>query len=250
VSQTTRGGTWEVAVLAGLPHLLFPLAVPTGLIALYLRSARISENAPMWTFAGLIAVMLALAWRHRWPRWAASWIGYGLIVPWIAPFWLFSHVPVALEGVVPLVQLLLTLVVGLTLAGRDPLSGLLVPLPAVPMAWCWVDSVAAHSAAGPALLMGGGLATALTAAAIVRRGDRQVGIWLVLLANLLTRVPFTAARRSHHDYLLPPLPPTLPGAIGASLRDVVIGAILVTWPLWGWALWERGRQLVARGKRR
>ena len=98
--------------------------------------------------------------------------------------------------------------------------------------------------------MGGGLATALTAAAIVRRGDRQVGISLVPSANLLTRVAFTVARRSHHDYLLPPMPPTLPGAIGASLRDVVIGVMLVAWPLWGWVLWERGRRLVARGKGR
>ena len=76
--------------------------------------------------------------------------------------------------------------------------------------------------------MGGGLATALTATAILRRGNRQVGIRLVLLANLLTRVPFTVALRSHHEYLLPPVPPTMLGTIGASLRDVVIAAILVT----------------------
>jgi len=113
-----------------------------------------------------------------------------------------------------------------------------------------VDSVAAHSAIGLPLFIGAGLVTALAAAAIVRRGHKQVAIRLALLVNLLTRVPFTYARLYHHDYLLPPMPPTTLGAIAAAVRDVVMGAIVVTGPLWGWALWDRGRQLAARGVRR
>lgn len=110
------------------------------------------------------------------------------------------------------------------------------------MCWCWIDSEA--SAIGLPLFIGAGLATALTAAAIVRSGGKQAGIRLAPLVNLLTRLPFTYARLYHHDYLPPPA--TL-GAMGTFVRDVVIGAILVTGPLWGWALWERGRRLAARG---
>jgi len=70
---------------------------------------------------------------------------------------------------------------------------------------------------------------------------------LALLINLLTRLPFTYARLYHHEYLLPP---TTLEVIAVSVRNVVIGAILVTGPLWGWALWEQGQRLIARGVRR
>jgi hypothetical protein len=270
MSDTTRaGGTWGEAALAGLPHVLFPLIAAISPIARYLKLVRINEDtAAMWAFAdaamlafaGVIVVMLIFAWRRRWPRWAASWIGYGLIIAWIAPFglgggytvtsWLASQMPTALANLFFFAQILFSFGVGFLLAGRDRLSGLLVALPAVPMCWAWVDSEAAHSAIGLPLFIGAGLATALAAAAIVRSGHKQAGIRLALLVNLLTRLPFTYARLYHHDYLLPLLPPTTLGAIAASVRDVVIGAILVTGPLWGWALWEQGRRLIARGVRR
>jgi hypothetical protein len=206
----------------------------------------------MQAFAGVIAVMLVFAWRRRWPRWAASWIGYGLIMTWFTPLdggytiigWLASQMPAALTDFFFLAQILFSLGVGLLLAGRDRLSGLLVALPAVPMCWSLIQSDVIHSAIALPLFIGAGLATALTAAAIVRSGRKQVGIRLALLVNLLTQAPFTYARLYHHDYLPPP---TMLEAIAASIRDVMIGAILVTGPLWGWALWERGRRLIARG---
>jgi hypothetical protein len=250
MSEIRRGGPRGKAVLAGLPHVLFPLVEAIAPIARDLKSVRINEHAAMLAFAGVIVVMLIFARRRHWPRWAASWIGYGLVVPWIAPFWLFSRVPTALEGVLPFAQILFSFGVGFALAGRDRLGGLLVALPSVPMCWCWVDSVAAHSAISLPLFIGAGLATGLAAVAILRWEHKQVGIRLALLVNLLTRVPFTYARRYHHDYLPPPLPPSTPGAVAASVRDVVIGAILVTGPLWGWALWDRGRRLIARSVRR
>lgn len=266
MSETRRGGTWGEAMLAGLPHVLFPLIAAISLIARYLKLVRINEdpamlafaNAAMLAFAGeLIVLMLIFAWRRHWPRCAASWIGYGLIVAWIAPFglgggytvtgWLSSQMPTALADLFFFTQILFSFGVGFLLAGRDRLSGLLVALPAVPMCWSWVESDAIHSAIGLPLFIGAGLATALTAAVMVRSGHKQVGIRLALLVNLLTRLPFTYARLYHHDYLLPP---TTLEAIAVSVRNVVIGAILVTGPLWGWALWEQGRQLIARGVRR
>lgn len=262
MSKTKRGSTWSEAALVGLPHLLFAPIAEISLIAyrLKLEPVRIYEDAAMLAFAGLIVVTLIFAWRRRWPRWAASWIGYGLIMTWIAPFglgggytvtgWLASRMPTTLGDLFFFAPIPFSLGVGFLLAGRDRLSGLLVALPAVPMCWSWVDSEAAHSAIGLPLFIGAGLVTALAAAAIVRSGHKQVGIRLALLINLLTRVPFTYARLYHHDYLPPLLPPTTLGAIAASIRDVVIGAILVTGPLWGWALWERGRRLIARGVRR
>jgi len=253
MSQTRRGDTWSEAALAGLPHLLFAPIAEISLIAyrLKLKPVRVYEDAGMLAFAGLIVVMLIFAWRRRWPRWAAGWIGYGLIMTWITPFglgggytvtgWLASRMPTALGDLFFFAPIPFSLGVGFLLAGRDRVSGLLVALPAVPMCWCWIDSEA--SAIGLPLFIGAGLATALAAAAIVRSGLKQVGIRVALLVNLLTRVPFTYARLYHHDYLPPP---TTLGAIGTSVRDVVIGAILVTGPLWGWTLWEQGRRLIAR----
>jgi hypothetical protein len=168
MSDTTRaGGTWGEAALAGLPHVLFPLIAAISPIARYLKLVQINEDtAAMWAFAdaamlafpGVIVVMLIFAWRRRWPRWAASWIGYGLIIAWIAPFglgggytvtsWLASQMPTALANLFFFAQILLSFGVGFLLAGRDRLSGLLVALPAVPMCWAWVDSEAAHSALG------------------------------------------------------------------------------------------------------
>ena len=253
MSETRRGGTWGEATLAGLPHVLF-----ASIAAYCLRLGRgwVYDDAAMLAFTGVIVAMLIFAWRRRWPRWAAGWIGYGLIMAWIAPFgvgggytvtgWLSSQMPTTLANLFFFAQILFSFGVGFLLAGRDRLSGLLVALPAVPMCWCWADSDAAHSAIGLPLFISAGLATALTAAAIVRSGHKQVGIRLALLVNLLTRVPFTYARLYHHDYLPPP---TTLGAIGTFVRDVAIGAILITGPLWGWALWERARRLIARGVR-
>ena len=244
--------------------MLFPLIAEISLIA-HLNPVRINEdaamlafaNVAMLAFAGVIVVMLIFAWQRRWPRWAAGWIGYGLIVAWIAPFglgggytvtgWLSSQMPTALADLFFFGRIFFSFGVGFVLAGRDRLSGLLVALPAVPMCWSWIESGVIYSAIGLPLFIGAGLATALTAAVIVRSGHKQVGIRLALLVNLLTRLPFTYARLYHHDYLLPP---TTLEAIAVSVRNVVIGAILVTGPLWGWALWEQGRQLIARGVRR
>ena len=266
MSETKRGGTWGEAALAGLPHMLFPLIAAISLIAHYLKWVWINEdaaatwafaNAAMLAFAGVIAVMLIFAWRRRWPRWAASWIGYGLIVAWIAPFglggeytitsWLASQMPTTLANVFFFTQILFSFGVGFLVAGRDRLSGLLVALPAVPMCWAWIESDDIYSAIGLPLFIGAGLATALTAAVMVYSGHEQVGIRLALLVNLLTRLPFTYARLYHHEYLLPP---TTLEAVAVSVRNVVIGAILVTGPSWGWALWEQGRRLIARGVRR
>ncbi len=256
MSETRQGDTWGEATLAGLPHLLFAPIAEISLIAyrLKLKPVRVYEDAAMLAFAGVIVVTLIFAWRRHWPRWAASWIGYGLIVAWIAPFglgggytvtgWLASQMPTALADLFFFAQILFSFGVGFLLAGCDRLSGLLVALSAVPMCWCWIDSEA--SAIGLPLFIAAGLATALAAAAIVRSGHKQVGLRLALLVNLLTRVPFTYARLYHHDYLPPP---TTLGAIGTFVRDVAIGAILVTGPLWGWALWERARRLIARGVR-
>jgi hypothetical protein len=257
MSKTGQGSTWGKATLAGLPHVLFPLIAAISPIARTLKSVQINEGTATLAFAGAIVVMLILAWQRRWPRWAASWIGYGLIVAWIAPFglgggytitgWLSSRMPTALADLFFFAQIIFSLGVGFLLAGRDRLSGLLVALPAVPMCWSWIEYNAIYSAIGLPLFIGAGLATALTTAVMVRSGHEQAGIRLALLVNLLTRLPFTYARLYHHDYLLPPI---MLEAIAVSVRDVVIGAILVTGPLWGWALWEeQGRRLVARGVR-
>jgi hypothetical protein len=271
MAEIRRGGTPGVeAVIAGLPHVLFALAAMAAAIAHRLRLAPWIEgaamsafaNAAMLSFAGVTALALAAAWMQHWPRWSASWIGYGLILPWIAPAGLSagegtiisrlaSKVPATLEGSLLVGLILSCLGVGLLLARCDRLRGLLVALTVAPMCLCWVDSVAAHSDVSMPLLVGAGLATALAGAAMVHHGVVKVGTWLALGVNLLTRPPFTYVRLFHHDVMPPPTFPLSSASILAFVRDAAIGVILVMGPLWGWALLEQGRRVVAQiGRRR
>jgi hypothetical protein len=250
----TRRESWRQWVLAGLPHLLFPLAATAAPAVRHLGvfwadgAMAISwlGNATMVAFAGAIVVMLILAWRGRWPRWSASWIGYALVVPWIAPFWLASRVPSAVAGPVLCALILISFGVGFLMAGRDRLSGLLVAL-AAPMGWSWADSSAAHSAVALPLFIGAGLATALAAGAIVRSREECAGARLAIWVTVLARVPLTYVRLQHHDYLPPAMGPTAVGVVAASVRDAAMAVVLVTEPLWAWALWERAWRRVARG---
>jgi WD40 repeat protein len=111
------------------------------------------------------------------------------------------------------------------------------------MLWLWLASDAVHSALGLPLLIGAGLATAVSAASIVRSYEESAIMRLAVVAALGTRLPFTYAGLYHHDFAPPP--PTLQGLV-VAVRDGLIAAALVTGPLWAWTLWKRMRRLVTR----
>ncbi len=246
MSEIKRHETWGEAALAGLPHLLFAVAMELPSLAREWLSARIHWRIPALTFFALVAVVLIFGWRRRWPRWAASWIGYGLVMALLTLLYSTRFADAILLAWIPLV-----VVTCLWLTGRNRSSGLLAALPVVPMLWSFFALDEAYPLVEAPLFIGAGLLTALAAAATVRLGRERMGVWLALAANLLVGLSVTYAgiyysRMPALLVFLPPEPMAL--AVSASFAfHLLVSSMLVIGPLWGWTLWERGRRLIARG---
>jgi hypothetical protein len=112
-------------------------------LSLYLRSAhpggwltRIPQPS-LPIFWGLVLFILFFARRLHWPRWSASWIGYGLVLL-LSQFSLFLPSG-ALSTLAGISWLAFSAVVLFWLARRDWIAGLLAVLPVTPM-WIWLPA--------------------------------------------------------------------------------------------------------------
>ena len=247
-----RPGSWRDAALAGLPHLLVALVTGLpgllrayGVLAPYTQGMPVSEILLDLGLAGTIVLVLIYAWRRSWPRWSASWYGYGLAVA-VAPVVMLLQdgtTPTVLSGAFVFVVTPLALAWLLyKVARRDRLKGLLAALPVVTAMWFPILEFVPPPVRAP-ITLGGWLVTALVAVAIMRLGNVQVGVWLVIGVSLLVGLPFSYARTYLHD--IPPAhaaEPSVWGLVNRFAPQLLASSTLVIGPLLARALRELGKR--------
>jgi len=206
----------------------------------------------MLTFSALTALVLIAAWRQRWPRWAAGWIGYGLVVAQLVPFgldegytvmgWLDSQMSTDLSNLFFGVRVIFSLGVGLLLAGRDRPSGLLVTLPVVTMMGALLALDSVPSGIKIPILVSSGLITALAAAALVRLERVRHSLSVALAANLaVVLVTWVYSYHSFH-----PSESTAWTVVSGFALRLASSSAALTGPLWGWELWKSAQRLLTQ----
>lgn len=249
--ETKQYKDWIKVILAGLPHLVFVLVDESPRLVYYTTSVRIARDIPLLTFSALIVAALIFAWRQHWPRWAASWIGYGLVMIYFIPSpsegytlmgWLHSQISNDLSNLFFYIQILCSLWVGLLLAGRDRPSGLLVALPVVTVVWSWLTLDVVHSAVGIPLFIGVAIMTAVATMAVMRAKQVRDSLIAALTTNFSIVFAMAYVRLYHSTYLPKP---TIMEAVASIVFHLVLSSILITGPLWGWMLWKSAWQLLA-----
>jgi hypothetical protein len=185
-----RPGSWGAAFLAGLPLLLVGLLFGAGRIAgpAAPRPSQATIVVGVSFLALLVALVLAVAWRRRWPRWSASWYGYGAWL-WLAlPAYLVSRLD--LPGSWRYFNALFLGWLALWAAGylylffRDRLAALLSIFALIPL----VGVTMLEFVPGPVegwLAVGLGLLTALAAAIMVRLGTFRAALGLAIGVDLM-----------------------------------------------------------------
>ena len=238
--DATHPGSWLSAGLAGLPHLLYALALYLPLLITVTLVLPDYRGPALPAFWFIVAAVLIVAHRLGWPRWSSSWIGYGLaflldMINRVLPAGPLSF----LAG---LLWLSLTAILLLWLARRDWMSGLLAVLPVTPM-WIWpsLSSSASVTLEAVALYFSVSLMLSAAVVAILRLGRWQTALLLILAVILATSkpaslgVPYTGSLPL--QYQLDPAPWSGPNGWMAGYTF----ALLFTAPLWLMALWRHAQ---------
>lgn len=244
--KTKDWRVWAEPLLAGLPHLLFMLA--SGGYALAARLILFLVSF------GLIVAALVFAGIQRWPRWSASWIGYGLVMAQLTSLGpgnryavtgqLASGIPFFWANLILVILVVAAIVISLLLARRDRLSGLLMVLPAVPVLWSVLALDAVRAGGTLPLSVAIGLVTALLAGGMSRTKRLWGGVGITLAVNLLISLSVAYATTYHGSYRV--VQPAAADMITAFASNLIASSVLITGPVWGWELLERiWRQLRA-----
>jgi hypothetical protein len=240
---------WRLALLAGLPHLLYPAAA-YGYQILHWQPYRTGNGYQIepsaLAFWGLVLCGLVFAWRAGWPRWSATWVGYGLV--------LLTELLVVLPttGVSPIESLaiflgiswfLITIYLLAWTARRDWLAGFLAVLPLMPMwsTYLALDGVIGNEA--PIFYVDGAL-MALIVTWIVRQGNPFRGLGWILAALLLVGLPVAYATVYYSNSQPPvgPAPTPYPGAVVSTFIQYLLGYAIVSVPVWVTAVIQRRRR--------
>jgi len=243
---------WSSALYAALPHLLAPLVFVGGwLLRPYaLRSFLPGQDVTEIIFAALVALLLIIAWRRKWPRWSGSWVGYasaflfiyllnGLSFLFINYPGLVENAPI-IENIPVLAWLLLSMMAIILLARHDPFAGLLAILPIAPvlLAIVGLDEVRGDEP----LFLAIALMTAVTAVFVARARNLATGIGFVFADNLLAAFLISYLATYHSTTLRVEPNPTL------MMRQSLILLIYAVFWLIPFLLlfaWQRVRQAQA-----
>lgn len=234
-------GTWQVALLAGIPHLLYALFIYLPVLP-FTRSAWPEQlRLERFFFWLLVAGMLLFAWRRSWPRWSYSWMGYGLVfmvmlVTGFIPGGVFTTLAV-------FAWLAIVAFTLIWLAMRDWQGGLLAVLPITPM-WVWWLGMENRpgSAAEGLLFISLGLLVSLAVLVIVRVGRWQTAVWLILAVILAAGLPISYGN-SIFTHAGPPyrVPSNALNFANGVLVDYFV-IFVFTAPLWLLALWRQSNR--------
>jgi len=184
-------GAWGAAFLAGLPHLLMGLLICLGRLSVF-DVYQTSNTIPVIigvALALLVAAMLILAWRRRWPLWSASWYLYGA---WVT----MAVLSLAIESLdlrdswrytnALFVGWILFCITGyFAILSRSNLHGLLSVAFLFPLLGVMMLEFIPNPIEGW-LALGVGLLAALAAGAIVRVGELRPALVLVFGLNLVS----------------------------------------------------------------
>jgi hypothetical protein len=228
--------------------------------AYYLGKVSFDKQVPLLVFFGVIFAVLVFAGIKRWPRWSASWIGYGLVMAQLMPLGpgsqytvvgrIVSGIPFAWANFIFVIQAVAIVVISLLLARRDRLGGLLMVLPAVPVLWSALALDTVHAGVQMWLFAAVGLVVALLAGGVSRTERVWRGVGIALAVNLLISLCVAYATTYYPVYGAGE--PTAADVLTSFISNLITSSVLVTGPVWGWELLERiWRQLVGykRGAR-
>ena len=241
---------WWQAVLAGLPHLLYPLSIEVPSLVRVLTPLTVNFHFLRNIFWVLVVVAIVFGWRRKWPRWSASWVGYGLLLVFdVTLNTAQSYYGALLENLVVLIWLVLTAAIFFWMARRDWLSGLLVVLPVVPMFSTYISLDGVKGTVPEALyFVAVGLFMMLVVMAIFRSGSLRVGVLLVLVTFVVINIPLAYATTYHSNRPVEfAYEPTVADMVGGFFISALVFVIFAA-PLWFLVLWTNGRRWLARNK--
>jgi hypothetical protein len=241
---------WWQAFLAGLPHLLYPLSIKGPGLLSVITSEPVKWSLAYNSFWILVIIALLFSWRRKWPRWSASWVGYGSVMLFdILIDTAQTYYGSLLENEAVLLWLVITMAVFFWMAKRDWLNGLLVVLPVAPMFYTYIglDGVKGTVPESVYFIIVG-LLMMLIVMAIVRTGNLRAAIWLVLGAAGLIGLPVSYMTTYYSNipaYI--EYEPTVSEMVRSYFISVLIFVIFAM-PLWSLALWTKGRRWFGRNK--
>ncbi|MDI7274934.1 MAG: permease prefix domain 1-containing protein [Anaerolineae bacterium] len=265
LAQVHRGGTWREGLAGGLVHLLAGLVVSLPVLPWYYGGPWLGGwRLPLEIAFGVVVAAVSIAWGRR-RRWAASWVGYGLLLafglgmaaaqtlaraiwPLVAP-----HPDMGLDLTVPtlaafLVWVPLAAFAYLRLTERDRLSGVLAAMALVPFYWSVLMLDEVVSPPRYLLVLAVAVMAALATTVAIRLGDERRGLPALVAGNLIATLPVyhAAIYATAYPAVLLSVGGLLSAAsvIASIAAYVAISTVLLLGPLWFRAgierLWGRG----------
>jgi hypothetical protein len=251
--EERQPGTWGMAFLAGLPHLLMGLLIGVGKLGIF-HTYQVSQtgNAIIGIGLALLVIgMLVYAWRRGWPLWSASWYLYGT---WVS----LATIGLAIESLnledswrytnATFIGWILLCIVGyVVILSKSKLHGLLSVAFLFPMLSVLMLEFIPNPIEGW-LAIGVGLLAALAAGTIVHVGEFRLALGLLLGLNLA--VGLACAYVS--EYKMLDLPPGIPAHVpklgnffGTLALYAVFGLGIIALPFILRGLWNIGRRKLA-----
>jgi hypothetical protein len=192
--------SWNEAVLAGTPALIFPVAYLLPILVYWLlppSSQTVFNIISALLVFGLLVVGVTWAWKAGFPRWSGGWVAWGWVVLLVLPGLLLQiwgqPLGYALSQFYMSVVLFTALALLLyRLMCKDPIKGILAALPLMNLFWLPHLEFVPELRKGIVLLVTW-LIIALVSMLIMKLGRASAAVGLVLLATFLVALPYTYA---------------------------------------------------------